>query len=148
MPVLGLWCKHCGDVGTRQIPITAVTAESRITCSQYLVTSPSSARATSTAKPTAKPPPPPSNCPDSTRCQFFMRRVRWRPCCSLVRSDRPRHDDLCAERANPGFTKVITVLVRRRSKFTGNTVLFVGTSDAGKTTILSSVSLQLTNRPV
>ena len=42
--------------------------------------------------------------------------------------------------ANPSFTKVITVLVRRNSKSTGNTVLFVGASDAGKTAILSSVS--------
>ena len=50
------------------------------------------------------------------------------------------------EGANPGFTKVITVFARRKSKSTGNTVLFVGASDAGKTAILSSVSHQRIHR--
>lgn len=92
-------------------------------------------------KPTARPPPPPFSYPDSTRRKAFTCLARWRSRCSLVCSDRPRHN----QRANPGFTKVITVLARRKSKSTGNDVLFVGVSDAGKTAILSSVSHQ---RPV
>jgi len=40
---------------------------------------------------------------------------------------------------------LITVLVRKKSKSTGNTVLFVGASDAGKTTILSSLAF---NQPL
>ena len=51
-------------------------------------------------------------------------------------------------RANPGFTKVITLFARRKSNSTGNTVLFVGASDAGKTAILSSVSHQLPIYPI
>jgi hypothetical protein len=91
----------------------------------------------------ARPPPLPSNCPDSTRRKRFMHRLRWQPWSSLVRPDRPRYDHLPQEGLIRISTKVITVLARRKSKSTGNTVLFVGASDAGKTAILSSVSRQL-----
>ena len=86
-----------------------------------------------------RPPPLPSNCPGLTRRKCFMHPARWGSYCSPVRSDRLRHD----QRANPSFTKVITVLARRQSKSSRSTVLFVGVSDAGKTAILSSVSRQI-----
>ena len=95
-------------------------------------------------EPTARPRNPPSSCLDSTLSKRSTYHARWRSYYSLVRSDRRRPD----QRANPGFTKVITVLVRRKSKSTRNTVLFVGVSDAGKTAILSSVSHRFTIRSV
>ena len=95
-------------------------------------------------KPTARPRNPPSGYLDSTRRKHSTCHACWRSCYSLVRSERRRHD----QRANPGFTKVITVLVQRKSKSTRNTVLFVGVSDAGKTAILSSVSHLFTTRSV
>jgi len=93
-------------------------------------------------KPVARPPPPPFSYLGSTRRKASTCHARWRSCCSLVCSDLPRND----QRADPGFTEVITVFARRKSKSTGNDVLFVGASDAGKTVILSSVSRRLTTR--
>jgi len=133
----------------RQIAITAVAAEGRITCSQYLVISLSPARAKSTGQHETN---------GQTSTSTFQRtRLDANHLCVMCAGDFTAL--LCVlidlvmmiflqKVANPGFTKVITVLARRRSKFTGNTVLFVGTSDAGKTAILSSVSLQLTKHPV
>ena len=93
-------------------------------------------------KPADRPLPLPSNSPGLAQPKRFMHPARWGSYCSPVRSDRLRHD----QRANPSFTKVITVLARRQSKSSRNTVLFVGVSDAGKTAILSSVSRQIATR--
>ena len=119
------------------------TVVSHITCCKLLVTHLHQRCRPANTKPMARPPPLPSNCPDSTRRKRFMHRLRWQPWSSLVRPDRPRYDHLPQEGLIQVSIKVITVLARRKSKSTGNTVLFVGASDAGKTAILSSVSRQL-----
>lgn len=106
----------------RQIANIQVMTEDRVTCFSYFVT---------------------IVCIYLNLNRCFMCHAHWQSCWLSVCSNQLVYD----RGAHSGFITVVTLVARKKSKSTKNTLLFVGSSDAGKTSILSSVSPQLAIHP-